>query len=146
MFTDSANQQLYAFDAMAGKFTGALYVNSSIPVIELDPVTSAGPVNFTSALDLTWCGAVLTFNGVNPIYANNGNSGLWTLVEQPPSVAITPQSSAAASISLSPSVGYSRHFCHIVWRRILTLLTDNNYIQREHCSYNYSECLWRDSV
>ncbi|MGD0449643.1 MAG: hypothetical protein ABSA79_01140 [Candidatus Bathyarchaeia archaeon] len=105
MFTDSANQQLYAFDAMAGKFTGALYVNSSVPVIELDPVTSTGPVDFTSALDLTWCGSVTTFDGINPIYDNNGNSGLWALVEQPPSVTITPQSSAAASINLSPSSG-----------------------------------------
>ena len=107
MFTASANQQLYAFDKMAGKFTGALYANSAAtpPVIELDPVTSAGPVSFTSALDLTWYGAVVTFNGVNPIYATSGNSGLWTLVEQPPAVAITPQSSAATSINLSPSCG-----------------------------------------
>jgi|GEM_PF-1239745 len=107
MFTASANQQLYAFDKMAGKFTGALYANSAAtpPVIELDPVTSAGPVSFTSALDLTWYGAVVTFNGVNPIYATSGNSGLWPLVEQPPTVAITPQSSAATSINLSPSCG-----------------------------------------
>ena len=31
MFTASANQQLYAFDTMAGKFTGALYANSATP-------------------------------------------------------------------------------------------------------------------
>jgi hypothetical protein len=105
MFSDSANQQLYAFDSMAGagKFTGALYVNTSVPVIELDPVTSAGNVSFTSALDLTWYGAVVTFSGANPIYANNGNSGLWSLVEQPPSVAITSVSSSAAWINVSPS-------------------------------------------
>ena len=106
MFTDSENQQLYAFDAMAGTFTGALYANSTTPTIEVDPVTSAGTViNFTSALDLTWYGEVATFNGVNPIYTSNGNSGLWPLVEQPPSVTITPQSSAATSINLSPSTG-----------------------------------------
>ena len=105
MFTASANQQLYAFDKMASTFTGALYVsNSTPPVIELDPVTSAGSVSFTSALDITWYGDVATFNGANPIYATSGNSGLWPLVEQPPSVTITPQSSAATSISLSPSV------------------------------------------
>ncbi|MGD0644239.1 MAG: hypothetical protein ABSA75_04975 [Candidatus Bathyarchaeia archaeon] len=103
MFTDSANQQLYAFDSMANTFTGALYVNTSTPVIELDPVTSAGPVSFTSPLDLTWYGEIATFNGANTIYASNGNSGLWSLVEQPPSVAITPESSSAASISISPS-------------------------------------------
>ncbi len=107
MFTDSANQQLYAFDPMAGagKFTGALYVNTSVPVIELDPVTSAGTVSFNSALDLTWYGSVVTFSGVNPIYANNGNSGLWPLVEQPPSATITPESSSATSINLSPPSG-----------------------------------------
>ena len=107
MFTDSANQQLYAFDSMASKFTGALYVNSSAvpPVIELDPVTSVGSVSFTSALDLTWSGAVDTFNGINPIYANNGTSGSWPVVEQPPSITIIPQSSAATSIAISPSIG-----------------------------------------
>jgi hypothetical protein len=103
MFTDSANQQLYAFDSMAGKFTGALYVNS--PTIELDPVTPAGPVPFTIAKDLTWYGAVATFNGANPIYASSGNYSLWSLAEQPPTVTITPQSSPAASITLSPSSG-----------------------------------------
>ena len=54
---------------------------------------------------LTWYGSVVTFNGANPIYANNGNSGLWPLAEQPPSVTITPQSSAATSINVSPSSG-----------------------------------------
>ncbi len=105
MFSDSANQQLYAFDALANKVTGALNVSSSIPVIELDPVTSAGPVSFTSALDLTWFGAVDTFNGVNPICVNNGTLGVWPVVEQPPSVTVSPQSSAATSITLSPSSG-----------------------------------------
>jgi hypothetical protein len=105
MLTTSANQQLYAFDKMAKTFTGALYANSTTPVIEVDPVTSAGTVSFTSALDLTWYGSVVTFNGANPIYANSGNSGLWSLGEQPPSVTITPQSSAATSINLSPSSG-----------------------------------------
>ena len=105
MFTDTENQKLYAFDSMAGRFTGALYVNSATPVIELDPVTSTGPVSFTSALDITWSGAVDTFSGVNPIYGNNGSSGLWPGVEQPPSVTITPQPSAATLITLSPATG-----------------------------------------
>jgi hypothetical protein len=102
MFTDSANQLLYAFDSMAGEFTGALYASTSVPVIELDPVTSAGSVSFTSPLDLTWYGAVATFNGANPICANNGNSGLWPIVEQPPSVNIVPVSSGAPWIDVSP--------------------------------------------
>ncbi len=105
MFTDSANQQLYAFDSMAGKFTGALYANGTTPTIELDPVTSAGPVSFTSAMDLTWYGAIATFYGANPIYSSGGNSGLWSLAEQPPTVAVTSESSSAASIGLSSSSG-----------------------------------------
>ena len=105
MFTDRENQELYAFDSMAGKFTGALYVSSSTPVIELDPVTSTGPVSFTSAPDLTWSGAVDTFNGINPIYANNGTSGLWPVVEQPPTISVNAGSSSATSISVSPSSG-----------------------------------------
>jgi hypothetical protein len=107
MQTTSANQQLYVFDSMTNPhaFTGALKVSSTTPVIELDPVTPGGPVSFTTAMDVTWYGAVATFNGANPIYASSGNSGLWSLVEQPPSVTITPQFSAAASITLSPSSG-----------------------------------------
>ncbi len=107
MFTANENQQLYAFDAMAGTFTGALYANSGVvpQVIELDPVTSAGQVSFKTALDLTWYGDVATFNGVNPIYSTSGNSGLWSLVEQPPTITITPDSTATTSINLSPSIG-----------------------------------------
>jgi hypothetical protein len=105
MFTTAENQQLYAFDHMTSPhaYTGALYVNAATPTIELDPVTSAGSVSFTSPLDLTWYGAVATFNGANPIYPSTGNSGLWSLVEQPPTVTIYPQSSAGASIFLTPA-------------------------------------------
>ena len=105
MFTSAENQQLYAFDSKTSPhaYTGALYVNAATPTIELDPVTSAGSVSFTSPLDLTWYGAVATFNGANPIYTSSGNSGLWSLVEQPPTVTIYPQSSAGASIVLSPT-------------------------------------------
>ena len=56
-------------------------------------------------MDLTWYGDVATFNGVNPIYPTSGNSGLWSLVEQPPTVTITPDSTATTSINLSPSIG-----------------------------------------
>ena len=103
MFTNTANQQLYAFDSMANTFTGALYVNTAKPVIELDPVTSAGSVSFSSSLDLTWFGLIATFNGANPIYATNGNSGLWPIVGQSPLVTISPQSSSSESINISPS-------------------------------------------
>ena len=53
MFTDSANDMLYFFDAIAGNNTGALRVsNSTSSTIELLLVAMA-QVNFTSALDLT---------------------------------------------------------------------------------------------
>jgi hypothetical protein len=102
IFTGNANQQLYAFDSMAHAFTGALTVNAATPLIELDPVTSAGSASFTYPLDLTWYGAIATFNGANPIYSSSGNSGLWSLVEQPPTVTIAPASSSIASINVSP--------------------------------------------
>ncbi len=118
MFTDSANQQLYAFDSMAGKFTGALNVSSAL--IELAPVTSIGSVSFTSASDLTWYGSVVTFNGVNPIYANNGTSGLWPLAEQPPSVNhCSPIFSCDFNKRLS-TVWSSGHISYCMGRRIHT--------------------------
>jgi len=108
MFTDSANKKLYTFDSIAGKATGALNVNNNAPSIELDPVTSLGSVAFETPLDVTWYGAVATFSGTNPIYSNNGTAtGLWSLVEQPPSISITPGSSTGSSITLSPTITLS---------------------------------------
>jgi hypothetical protein len=59
MFTDVANQKLYAFDAIAGNRTGALNVTSgaSSGKIELLPVTRY-PASFDYALDVAWYGAV----------------------------------------------------------------------------------------
>jgi hypothetical protein len=93
MFTDSANQMLYAFDAIAGDKTGALEVsNSPEETIELLPVTTMASVSFTNALDVTWHGAVVTFDGTTPIYKDNGTTGLWITVEYPPTIMVTTES------------------------------------------------------
>jgi len=89
MFTDAANQQLNAFDALAGKTTGAIDVSSAISLL---PVTPGGPVQFGAPWDLTWNGAVVTFDGsATPVYkTTSGNpTGLWILVEYEPTIAVT---------------------------------------------------------
>lgn len=95
MFTDAANQRLYVFDSFppsSGVPTGALYANSSStkPLIELRPVTLR-QVQFTNELDVTWRGAVATFDNTVPIYTVTGvtPSGLWVLVEYPPKLTVT---------------------------------------------------------
>jgi len=89
MFTDTANQMLYFFDAIAENKTGALNVASD--AIELCPVTSMASVNFTYALDTTWYGAVVTFDGTTPIYKQD-NRGLWIIAEHPPVITVTTES------------------------------------------------------
>jgi len=94
MFADNANQKLYSFDSLAGNKTGAL--NVSTPTgekrIEFSPVTTLAKVaNFASALDVIWYGAVVTFDGGTPIY-KSGGTGLWIIVEYPPTVAVTTES------------------------------------------------------
>jgi hypothetical protein len=96
MFTNTSNQQLYVFDFTSpGTPTGALKANNSTKTIELLPVTLRQVSNFNSALDVTWHGAVATFdNFVTPIYMLQGTapSGLWLLVEYPPKVTVTSES------------------------------------------------------
>ena len=92
LFTDSAHQQLYVLDSLTGSDTDALRTNSSAKTIELLPVVrSAGnPVSFPAALDVTWSGAVVTFESSMPIYRNARNpTGLWVLAEYPPAVTVT---------------------------------------------------------
>jgi hypothetical protein len=84
MFTDEANKMLYAFDTSTSK-TGALKVGTQ--TVELCPITSS--VSFTSAKDITWYGAVVTFDGKTPIYDNSNKSGLWITVEYPPTITVT---------------------------------------------------------
>ncbi|MCX8153817.1 MAG: hypothetical protein N3E52_05225 [Candidatus Bathyarchaeota archaeon] len=91
MFTDIANRQLYVFNAIAGSNVGAIKIDSSSRTIALLPVAS-GSVSFTYALDITWHGAVVTFDGTTPIYRSSDESGLWILVEYPPTVTVTTAS------------------------------------------------------
>jgi hypothetical protein len=92
MFTDYANQELYLFDSIAGNATGAISIsNSTSNKIELQPVSSLKMASFNYALDAIWYGAVVTFDGTTPIYKeiSGARTGLWTLVEFPPTVAVT---------------------------------------------------------
>ncbi|MCW4004630.1 MAG: hypothetical protein NWE95_12040 [Candidatus Bathyarchaeota archaeon] len=92
MFTNKYREKLYAFDTIAGSPTGALNVNSGSRLIELLPVSSLKPASFTYAYDITWHGAVATFDGTTPIcsmYDGTTPTGLWLLVEYPPTLTVT---------------------------------------------------------
>ena len=88
MFTNTTNQNLYHFDSIVGNKTGALNVFGS--GIEFNPVEDwlNHPVtDYTDALDVSWCGAVVTFDG-EPIYRSSDDVGLWVMVEHPPTVTV----------------------------------------------------------
>jgi hypothetical protein len=94
MFTEVYNQKLYAFDSVAGAATGDLNVNSANRLIELSPVDLA-QVSFKYAYDITWQGAVATFDGNTPIcslYDGTTPMGLWILAEYPPTLTVTAKS------------------------------------------------------
>ena len=94
MFTDTANQRLYTFDSIPpGTPTGALKATAtSSGLIELLPVTLR-QVQFLYAMDVTWYGAVVTFDNTTPIYTTAGTpTGLWILSEYPPTVTVTAES------------------------------------------------------
>jgi hypothetical protein len=96
MFTDNANQRLYAFDSIAGSNVGALHVDAGSKTIELLPVAqdASGTASFKNAMDITWRGAVATFDDTTPIYAMDESTptGLWILVEYPPTVTVIAES------------------------------------------------------
>jgi len=85
MFTDVENQKLYVFDGIAGAKTGALRTNSTANKIELLPVVMS-PVSLLNAFDVTWHGAIVTFDETTPIYEQATRNGLWIIVEYPPSL------------------------------------------------------------
>jgi hypothetical protein len=96
MFGDTANIQLYAFDSIAGSPTGAIRTSSgfSTKTIQLAPVSLSPVSPFRSALDITWKGAVATFDSsATPIYyLNSGKpAGLWILVEYQPDITLTAE-------------------------------------------------------
>ncbi len=88
MFVDKANQKLYVFDDISGEKTGAINVIGSNRVIEVNPVELAS-VTFQHSLDLSLYGAVVSFDGTDPIYDDSSKSGLWVMVEFPPTVAVS---------------------------------------------------------
>lgn len=91
MFTDAANQKLYTFDSiLPGTPTGAIEIDQSNREIEFLPITLR-ETQFTEALDVTFEGAVATFDDTSPIYTLEGNpeSGLWILVEHIPLLTVT---------------------------------------------------------
>ena len=90
MFTDSANQMLYLFDTATSK-TGAIKADFANKKIELRPVTNSTQLT-TSPLDITWYGAVVMFDGTTPIYRTSDQSGLWILVDYPPTITVTAES------------------------------------------------------
>jgi hypothetical protein len=65
---------------------------SSGRIIELLPVTM-NPVSFDYAYDITWNGAVVTFDDTTPIYKDDSGTktGLWIIVEQPPTISVTTE-------------------------------------------------------
>jgi hypothetical protein len=91
MFTDEANRVLYTFDTSTSK-TGALNVGTQ--TIELRPVSSRASVSFTSSKDVTWHGAVASFDNTRAIYEEQGTdkTGLWIIAEYPPLITVTTQS------------------------------------------------------
>jgi hypothetical protein len=93
MFTDSDNQKLYAFDSMPSS-TSKGAIEASSGSIELLPVSQSS-VSFTTPLDVTWSGAVVTSDNTTPIcklYDATTPMGLWILVEYPPTLTVTAKS------------------------------------------------------
>jgi hypothetical protein len=89
MFTDAANQKLYAFDSIAGSSTGALKASNAL--IELLPVNGA-QASFKYPYDITWQGAVASFDNSTPIcslYDGTTPTGLWIIAEYPPTLTVT---------------------------------------------------------
>jgi hypothetical protein len=94
MFSDVQNERLYAFDNFPSSTSkGALKTSSDL--LEFLSVSS-GAVAFRTAYDITWQGAVATYDTANtPIcdfYDATTPMGLWILAEYPPTLAITPKS------------------------------------------------------
>jgi hypothetical protein len=89
MFTNNSNFKLYAFDSIAGQKAGALYVDKyysdTRAYLDFKPVAQF-QAPFTYPLDITWQGAVVTFED-EPIYQSSDETGLWVMVEHPPTVA-----------------------------------------------------------
>ncbi|PVX26610.1 MAG: hypothetical protein CW691_00885, partial [Candidatus Bathyarchaeum sp.] len=102
MFTDADNQNLYLFDSIASSETGALVIDDDGGnSIEVNPV-ELDDVPFTYSLDVSWYGAVVTFDG-EPIYTSpeDDHVGLWVMVEHPPAISMDEYE------EVPPETGYS---------------------------------------
>jgi hypothetical protein len=55
--------------------------------VEFNPVERYQVAGFYDALDITWYGAVVTFDG-EPIYRSSDDVGLWVMVDYPPNVTV----------------------------------------------------------
>lgn len=93
MFPGNSNVKLYYFDFMASDKTGCLSVSVSSKTIEFSPIKRFQVSGFTSSLDICWYGAVVTSDNTTPIYntVNGVPSGLWILVEHPPTIALVAE-------------------------------------------------------
>ena len=63
-------------------------VTTSGRVIEYNPV-SMTTASFQYSLDISWQGAVVNFDGTDPIYPSSGSVGLWAMAESPPTIAVS---------------------------------------------------------
>lgn len=95
MVTNASNAKLYAFDTISTSAKrGALNVSDSTQgeykrvVIEFNPVERFSS-SFQTPLDVTWIGAVVNFDGTDPIYRTSDQKGLWIIVENPPTISIS---------------------------------------------------------
>jgi hypothetical protein len=95
MLTNASNAKLYAFDNIpTSAKRGALNVSDSTQgeykkvVIEFNPVERSSS-SFQTPLDVTWIGAVVNFDGTDPIYRTSDQKGLWIIVENPPTITIS---------------------------------------------------------
>jgi hypothetical protein len=70
---------------MVGAKTGALKTDLGAKKIELLPVTMQ-QMSRPNAFGVTWHGAVVTFDGTTPIYAEDQGTrtGSWIVAEYPP--------------------------------------------------------------
>jgi hypothetical protein len=76
--SNSSSQRLYEVQ---------VEVQERQTTIEFNPVERY-QVSFQYPLDVTWYGAVVTFED-EPIYPTSGTTGLWVMVEHPPTVTVS---------------------------------------------------------
>ncbi len=95
MFTNSSNRELYVFDnKTSGEKRGALKVTddksggTQYITIEFSPVAISS-VSFQTAKEIVWYGAVVLFNNSDPIYDYTNQTGLWVIVEHPPTITVS---------------------------------------------------------